>query len=51
MIRTLDFAQKWTNAIDWGTLKDTEKMLKECNAFLDPAIADEEGKRLRMPLS
>ena len=51
LIRTLDFAQKWTNAIDWGILKDTEKMLKECNAFLDPAVADEEGKRLRMPLS
>ena len=45
----LDFAQKWTAAIDWRTVEETRRELDACNAFLDPAVADEEGKRLRMP--
>ena len=49
LIRMLDFAQKWTSAIDWRTVEDTRRELDACNAFLDPAVADEEGKRLRMP--
>lgn len=49
LIRMLDFAQKWTAAIDWRTVEETRSELDACNAFLDPAVADEEGKRLRMP--
>lgn len=49
LIRMLDFAQKWTAAIDWRTVEETRRELDACNAFLDPAVADEEGKRLRMP--
>lgn len=49
LIRTLDFAQKWTGSVDWQELHATEQELKSCNAFLDPATADEEGKRLKMP--
>ena len=51
LIRMLDFAQKWTAAIDWRTVEKTRRELDACNAFLDPNVADEEGKRLRMPSS
>ena len=49
LIRMLDFAQKWTAAIDWRTVEETRRELDACNAFLDPAVADEEGRRLQMP--
>jgi hypothetical protein len=49
LIRMLDYAQKWTAAIDWRTVEETRRELDACNAFLDPNVADEEGKRLRMP--
>jgi hypothetical protein len=48
-IRLLDYAQKWTAAVDSHTLEETQRGLDGCNAFLDPAVADEEGKRLKMP--
>jgi Fic/DOC family len=49
LIRMLDFAQKWTAVIDWRTVEETRRELDACNAFLDPTVADAEGKRLRMP--
>ncbi len=45
----LDYAQKWSAAIDWHSVEETRHELDECNAFLDPNVAEEEGKRLRMP--
>ena len=49
LIRMLDYAQKWTAAVDWRSVEETRRELDACNAFLDPAVAEEEGKRLRMP--
>jgi hypothetical protein len=49
LIRTLDFAQKWTAAVAWGELEQTRRELEGCNAFLDPLEADEQGVRLRLP--
>ena len=49
LIRMLDFAQQWTAAIDWCSVKETGRELDACNAFLDSAVAEEEGRRLRMP--
>ncbi len=49
LIRVLDFAQKWTIAVDWQSIEETRCELDACNAFLDPNVADEEGQRLRMP--
>ncbi len=31
------------------SVEETRWELDECNAFLDPNVADEEGQRLRMP--
>ena len=49
LIRMLDYAQKWTAAVDWRTLEETRRELDACNAFLDPNLAEAEGRRLRMP--
>lgn len=49
LIRMLDYAQRWTAAVDWRSLDETTRELDDCNAFLDPILAEDEGKRLRMP--
>lgn len=49
LIRMLDYAQKWTAAIDWRSVEEKHRGLDECNAFLGPNVAEEEVKRLRMP--
>ena len=51
LIRMLDYAQRWTAAVDWRSLDETARELDDCNAFLDPIVAEDEGKRLRMPES
>ncbi len=49
MIRMLDYAQKWTAAVDWRSVENTRRQLAACHAFLDASVAEEEGRRLRMP--
>ncbi|MEX1211968.1 MAG: Fic family protein [Balneolaceae bacterium] len=49
LIRTLDFAQKFTQSIDWKKYDTARKQLASCNAFLDPTEADRNGIRLRLP--
>jgi hypothetical protein len=49
LIRTLDFAQRWALAVPWGDLATTQRALESCHAFLDPAVAEAEGMRLRLP--
>ena len=50
LVRVLDYAQRWTIAIDWSSLEETRRELEACNAFLDSDEAEGEGKRLRMPV-
>ena len=49
LIRTLDYAQRWTAAVDWRTVEATAEVLTGCNAFLESDSAEQEGRRLRMP--
>ena len=49
LIQALDYAQRWTIAVDWTSIPETQRQLDACHAFLDPDEADAEGKRLRMP--
>ena len=49
LIRVLDFAWRWTTAIDWQDVEATRRELESCNAFVNPALADEQGLRLKMP--
>ena len=51
LIRVLDYAQRWTGAVDWRSLEETRRELDECNAFQDPVLAEEMGRRLRMPVN
>jgi len=49
IIRTLDFARKWVDAVPWTDLETARSALESCHAFVDPAEADDRGIRLRMP--
>ncbi len=49
LIRSLDFAQKYTSRIDWSTMKKAQKMLTETHAFDDPNQAELLGLRLIIP--
>ena len=49
LVRMLDYAQRWTAAVDWTAVEDTTGTLARCNAFEDAEIAEGEGRRLRMP--
>ncbi|WP_420616404.1 Fic family protein [Candidatus Palauibacter sp.] len=49
LIRALDYAQRWTIAVDWASIAETQRQLEACNAFLDSGEAEIEGKRLHMP--
>lgn len=48
LIRTLDFAQKYTQSIDWEAFETARMQLTTTNAFMDPAEADEQGIRLKL---
>lgn len=49
LIRTLDFAQRFSLAIDWTSFARAEADLKSVNAFMDSAEADQRGLRFRLP--
>ncbi|HKI92199.1 MAG TPA: Fic family protein [Gaiellaceae bacterium] len=46
---TLDFAQRYTAAIDYSSFEGARAMLEQTNAFRDPAEADAAGVRLVLP--
>lgn len=49
LIAVLDFAQRWTVAVDWSTYEGAHRELSDANAYVDPGIAERSGQRLRMP--
>ncbi|MCE5293296.1 MAG: Fic family protein [Chlamydiales bacterium] len=49
LVRTLDFAQKYTSSIDWSTYEKSQVLLEQTHAFLDSNVADLEGLRLTLP--
>jgi fido (protein-threonine AMPylation protein) len=51
LIRTLDFALRFTRAVDWRNFVQAETELRTAKAFMDSAEADEQGVRLRLPVS
>lgn len=50
LIRSLDFAQKYTSLIDWSDFKKAHEMLLATNAFEDSNTAELLGNRLVLPL-
>jgi hypothetical protein len=49
LVRTLDFAQRYTVAIDFETLDQARFMLERTHAFAGPTEADAAGIRLILP--
>lgn len=50
LIRTLDFAQKYTSSINWQYSEICQQELQQTNAFLDSSQAELIGKRLLLPM-
>jgi len=49
VVRVLDFAQRYTSAIDFSDLGKARSILEKTNAFADPNEADAAGIRLVLP--
>jgi hypothetical protein len=49
LIRSLDFLQRYTLAVDFSTYAGAREQLEATHAFRDPQHADAEGVRLRLP--
>ena len=49
LIAVLQFAQRWTAAINWSTFETANDDLTASNAYLDSGIADNTGQRLQLP--
>jgi hypothetical protein len=49
LVRTMDFAQRYTAAVDFAELGRARLILDRTNAFADPNEADSAGIRLIMP--
>jgi len=49
LIRTLDFAQRYTGRVAWSDKDISYKILEKTNAFIDPNEADLKGIRLILP--
>jgi hypothetical protein len=49
LISALEFAQRWTQMVDWSTFEGAREVLEHCNAFMDAGRADADGLRLTLP--
>jgi hypothetical protein len=49
LIRTMDFAQRYTLAVDFRDLSTARMALERTHAFTDPNEADAAGIRLVLP--
>lgn len=51
LVAVLDFAQRWTGAMDWSSYDGADAALHLCNAYLDPVQAETMNRTLRLPTS
>ena len=49
LISVLEYAQRWTAAVDWRSFDRANTVLEGTNAFMDSGVADASGVRLEMP--
>lgn len=49
LIRTLDFAQRYTAKVEWTDKNISQRILEATHAFVDPTEADAQGIRLQLP--
>lgn len=50
LIAVLEYAHRWTSAIDWSTYEHADGLLTTSNAYLDSRIAESTGQRLAFPV-
>lgn len=48
LVAVLDFAQRWTAQIDWRTFESAHEELTAASAYMDAAVAERSGYRLRL---
>ena len=51
LIAVLEFAQRWSAAVDWSSYPIAHEVLTACNAYVDPNRAENLSLRLVMPTS
>ena len=49
LIAVLEFAQRWSAAVDWSSYQIAHEILTSCNAYVDPNRAENLNLRLTMP--
>lgn len=49
LVSVLDYAQRWTAAMDWSDFTRADEMLRSVHAYMDSGLADASGVRLRLP--
>jgi hypothetical protein len=49
LVSILDFTRRWVGAVDWSDWELCMADLRSSNAFLDSAVAERSGERLRLP--
>lgn len=49
LVSVLDFTRRWVGAVDWSDWDRCMADLTSSNAFLDSAVAERSGDRLRLP--
>jgi hypothetical protein len=49
LVAVLQFAQRWTGAVDWSTFEGANEVLGRLDAYMDPGLADSAGVKLRLP--
>jgi len=49
LVAVLDFAQRWTAAIDWSDYSGADAILNSVHAYMDAGVADKNNIRLRLP--
>jgi hypothetical protein len=49
LVAVLEFAQRWTAAVDWTSYEGAHETLLDANAYVDAGLADSTGVRLTMP--
>lgn len=49
LVAVLSFAQQWTAAVNWSSYERARADVEASHAFLDSAVAESTGRRLRLP--
>jgi len=49
LIAVLEYAQRWSAAVDWSTFDGAHATMLACNAYTDPGVAESSNRRLTMP--